>query len=227
MKLYAIILATIISGTMFAADSRHVAFYAPVAAMHKAVVTKQCADAETMLRDQKKIAEGEQATGTVATIYYGLRDLGYQAFADANRPVIQRSWEILDLFSYPFAAHNPATMAAADAFLAAAANPDDVDLWVRELKWFSSALIMLARNSNSKFALRIKISDRIALNHDVVGTVEEHAELAAHQMTVPIRFNQRFAAMKENVDTFRAFVARVPAVFAELEEELEAELKNS
>jgi hypothetical protein len=213
-----------ISGNLLAAASKY-KFQPVVAQMHEHFNKQSCDDAEATLRAQGRLAEGELASGAVPGIYYGLKDLGYQGFADANQAVIEQSLKVITCvdgptdeliwWSYPLA------VAARSAFQAAAAQPDNVDLWVNELKIFSRALLDMARRSpyTQKFKPAIKIADRIAANHGIEGTEEEVAAIAAFQMVVPIRFNQRFEAMNLNVATFQAFMARVPAVFAELEQE--------
>lgn len=219
MKLYSTVLALLIAGNLLAAsEGRRMQLHPTVAAMHLHFAKTHYNDAANRLRAQNKIdADFGEPSGLVPELY---RDLiqGYQPFLDNNRDVEAKALQILDLFEQPVSEDEPEIKAAADAFDIAAADPDNVDLWANELELFSEALRLQAQRSphTRGFDLCIKISDRIVANHGIDGTPEARLEIAAHQMAIPGRFNQRFTAMKENTATFQAFAAKAPEVFARL-----------
>lgn len=219
MKLYSTIFVVLITGSMSAASAeRRMQLHPTVAGMHLKFATQHYNDAASTLRAQNKIdADFGEPSGLVPDLY---RDLiqGYQPFLDTNRDVEAEALRILDLFEQPVPEDKPEIKAAADAFDAAAADPTNTELWATELELFSIALMQLAKSSphTRDFDLRVKISDRIVANHGIEGTPAARREIAAHQMAIPGRFNQRFAAMKENPATFQAFVAKAPEVFARL-----------
>lgn len=187
--------------------------------MYKPVIVASCDRAEKILRDKGLIGEGESATGTMATIYYDLKRLGYQGYYDAHQDTAQQAWQIIDQFKLND--ENVYTDTAAWAFNEACKDPQDVDGWLYELSVFSFALVQLAESmpGAEKFKCNIFVAERIANNHGIFGTQEEHDAIAAFQMAVPIAFHRRFVAMKDE-KTIQTFMQGVPQVFANLQLDL-------
>lgn len=174
---------------------------------------------ESVIKDgyefaQANVPDGE-LSGTVPELYREILEKGYQGFLDSNREIEQRTLEILDLFNNPVSEDTPEIKAAADAFDLAVADPNNVDLWLKEFELFSKALINLVKSRQiGPCKLHPQTAQRIILNNKLQATPEERIEIGAHMAAVTGRFSQRYRAMNE--ETFVAFRARAAAVIAAL-----------
>lgn len=138
-----------------------------------------------------------ELSGTIPELYEQILDQGYQSYLDAHVDVAQRVVQLLKRFENAALDDNAGIKVAQSAFIAAVADPHNLDLWTNEFALFMHVVLdELKKILPEGFSYHPSTKQRIILNNGLrVNREEDRIEIAAHMAVSLVRMSQRYIIM--------------------------------